>query len=324
MFILLLSISCVYFSNKKNLNYIRLLNIFFIIFISSIVAPIFFILASPKSGLMYHFNNAVVVCAFMFFLIFVIILIKNYIKLDLKLLLNNILIFLLISIYFLNFYIEKKDNFNNKVYKNKRIEFQKITENLNNSKNIFTKDRALLTFDNELMIWAILNDIEYLNLINGMWAAKTNEMLENDLINNFKFLNLNENDFINFFENKKIGWRYFNPSVANFFHYRYTANSLNTFNESKNFEKNIKKFILSSSPIYSQQIAIPNEEFDRLKRKFYHYKSTNFREPEIIILMKLSPITKKIVIKKENYCKFYDGNYYILYLKKDSKIKCEL
>ena len=78
-----------------------------------------------------------------------------------------------------------------------------------------------------------------------------------------------------------------------------------------------KQFILSTSPIYGQQIAIPIEEFDRLKKKFIEYKSTNFKKPEIIILEKLEPLTQKIVIKKQNYCKLYDGNIYILYLKKN-------
>ena len=66
-----------------------------------------------------------------------------------------------------------------------------------------------------------------------MFVAKTNNMIENDLINNFKFLNLNEKDFMNFLKNEKKEWRYFNPNVGNFFHYTYTANSLNTFKESK-------------------------------------------------------------------------------------------
>ncbi len=237
---------------------------------------------------------------------------------------TNILIFLLISIYYLNFYYEKKENFNNQVYKDRRIEFQKITKNLINSKNIFIKDISLLTFDNELMIWAILNEIEYLSLINGMWAPKTNDMIENDLIKNFKFLNLNEKDFINYLKNEKKGWRYYNPNVGTFFAARYMANSLNTFKGSKNFEPNVKAFILSSSPMYSQQSAIPNEEFDRLQRKFMKYKLINFKKPEMIVLEKLNPITRKIKIEKENYCKLYDGNIYVLYLKKKHEINCEL
>jgi len=167
------------------------------------------------------------------------------------------------------------------------------------------------------MIWAILNEIKYLNLISGLFSPKTHDMIENDLVKNFKFLNLKEKDFLDFFKNKKRGWRFFNPNVGSFFAYRYKANSLNTYKGSTNFEPNIKEFILSSSPMYSQQSAIPNEEFGRLQRKFNEYKFINFKEPEIIALEKLKPITKNIVINKQNYSKLHDGNIYILYLKKN-------
>ena len=70
--------------------------------------------------------------------------------------------------------------------------------------------------------------------------------------------------------------------------------------------------------------AIPIEEFDRLKKKFIEYNSTNFKKPEIIILEKLEPLTQKIVIKKQNYCKLYDGNIYILYSKKNPETECIL
>ncbi len=219
LFILFLSILCIYFANKRIASYFKLVNIFFIIFLSTIIAPVFFILISPKSGLLYHFNNAIFVWAFIFFMVFLIALIKQYLKLNLKLFLTNALIFLLISIYYLNFFYEKKKDFNNQVYKVRRIEFQKVTENLNNSKNIFINDRSLLTFDDDLMIWAILNKIGYLSLTNAMWVPKTNDMIENDLIKNFKFLNLDEKDFLDFFKNEKRGWRYYNPNVATFFYY---------------------------------------------------------------------------------------------------------
>lgn len=321
---LLLSIFCVYYCNKKRINNFKLINIFFIIFLSTIFSPTFFILISPKTAGLYHFNNAIFIWAFIFFMVFLIVLIKHYLKPNLKPLLTNILIFFLIGIYYVNFFLEKNQYFNNQAYKDRRMEFQKVTENLNSNKNIFIKDSSLLTFDNELMIWAILNEFKYLNLINGMWVPKTNDMIENDLIKNFKFLNLNERDFIDFLKNKKEGWRYFNHNMGTFFGYRYQANSLKTFKDSKNFEANAKQFILSTSPIYSQQMAIPIEEFDRLKKKFIAYKSTNFKKPEIIILKKLEPLTQKIVIKKQNYCKLYDGNIYILYFKKNPETECIL
>ena len=317
LLVLLLSILFVYFSNKKKVNNVKLINIFFIIFLSTIVSPVFFVLISPQSGLVSSFNNAIFVWGFIFFTIFSIILIKHYLKLNPKPLQINTLIFLLIGIYYLNFYLEKNQHFNNQGYKDRRIEFQKVTEKLNNRKDIFTKNISLLTFDNELMIWGILNEIKYLNLINGLFVPKTHDMIENDLIKNFKFLNLKEKDFLDFFKNKKRGWRFFNPNVGSFFAYRYKANSLNTYKGSTNFEPNIKEFILSSSPMYSQQSAIPDEEFGRLQRKFNEYKFINFKEPEIIALEKLKPITKNIVINKQNYSKLHDGNIYILYLKKN-------
>jgi hypothetical protein len=173
------------------------------------------------------------------------------------------------------------------------------------------------------MVWAILNNIKYLNLLNGLFTSKKHDVIENDLIKNFKFLNLNKKDFIDFLKNEKRGWRYLNTNVASFFQYKYQANSLNTFNNSTNFEPHIKKFILSSSPIYTQQIAIPNEEFDRLEKKFVEYEFKNFREPEFIVLEKLKLITKRIVIEEKSYCKSFSGNIYILYLKNNLKTKCD-
>ena len=143
-------------------------------------------------------------------------------------------------------------------------------------------------------------------------------MIEEDIIKSFKFLNLDSNDFEFFFRNKKESWRYLNENVQSFMLARYQANSLKTFNNSKNFDEEVAKHIFASSPLNFQQLAIPNEEFIRLKKKFENLKIKNFNEPDIIVISKLKPITKKIIIKEENYNKVYDGKIYILYLKKIS------
>ena len=64
-------------------------------------------------------------------------------------------------------------------------------------------------------------------------------------------------------------------------------------------------------------------EFIFIKKKFIKYEFINFRETEFIVLEKLKLITKKIVVEKQSYCKFFIGNIYILYLKKNPKIKCD-
>ena len=322
LFAIILSTFCVYFANKKKINNVRLVNIFYIIFLSVVVSPVFFILISFRSGLLYHFNNAIFVWTSIFFIVFLAVSIKNFFKFNLKPLITNTLICLLIGSYCANFYLEKNILFNNQSYKSKRIEFNNITKKLDANKDTMIREASLLTFDNELMIWAIINNIKNLNLINGLFAPKTHGMIENDLINNFKFLNLDEEDFLDFFKNEKKGWRYVNPNVISFLGYKYQANSLNTFKNSKNFEPHVRKFVMLTSPIYTQQIAIPNEEFDRLKKKFVEYESTDFKEPEFIVLEKLKLITKKIVIEKQSYCKFFNGNIYTLYIKKNSEIKC--
>ena len=95
---------------------------------------------------------------------------------------------------------------------------------------------------------------------------------------------------------------------------KYTANSLHTFNNSKNFDEETLNHILNSSPLYSQQFAIPNEEFERLKNKFIFYKKTNSFNPDIIILKKKSNLYKKINISDLNYCNMFIGDYFSLYI----------
>ena len=230
-------------------------------------------------------------------------------------------IILITFLYCLNTYLEKDSKFNNQFTKDKRIEFQKITKLIDD--NLVVSEISLMTFNNKLMVWAVLNDVKYLSLTNFLISPKTNIMLENDLIKSFKFLNLSTHDFRNFLRNKRESWRYLNRNVSTFFFLKYQANSLKTFNNSKNFDAEVAKNIFASSPLYTQQIVIPNEEFIRFEKKFENTKLQNFNEPDIIILEKSKLIAKNAVVKK-NYCKSYDGNFYILYFKKNPKIKCEL
>ena len=100
------------------------------------------------------------------------------------------------------------------------------------------------------------------------FISRKTHSIEDQVIDSFKFLKLDVNDFLKFFENKKDGSLYKNENVATFMYMTYTANSLQTFNNSKNFDKEILDFIENTSPFYNQQLIIPNEEFERLEKKF--------------------------------------------------------
>ena len=312
IFLVLLSIIIIIIIKNKNLEVYRYLNFFLLLFISSIISPFIFIIGSNKTGLIYHYNNIIVMMGLIFFIMSFICLIKLFMENFFYKYLNKIIYlfcFLVITFFFSNKFYKLN---NNEDYRDKRIEFQKVTKMISqNSKNI--NEISLLTYDNHLMIWGILKDIKNLNVIGAAFSSKTNEMIEDDLIDSFKFFKLNEKNFIDFLENKKGTWRYHNINVRDFFMMRYQANKLNTYNNSQNFDPKILSFINKSSPALAQQIIIPYDEIQRLKKKFMLRKNIDFIAPNIIVLPKNHFIFSKISAAPDSYCTIHSGKFYIYY-----------
>ena len=99
---------------------------------------------------------------------------------------------------------------------------------------------------------------------------------------------------------------------------------MKTFNNSKNFKKDVLKFIESSSPLYSQQIAVPHEEIERLMDLFNSTDNLNFEKPDIIVLEKNSSITKHSTISLDDYCLIEKFKYLDVYLNLEQKVSCKL
>jgi len=316
--IFIISVIILYFVNNKKIVGYKIINTFYLLFLSSIISPILFVIISPKASLIYHFYNLIIICLFLFLIIFLFLITKKFLK---KFYENKfchlLLIIFLISLNISYIYLNNPPD-TDKI--NKRIEFQAITEKINQIEGV--KNLSALTFDNYFMIWFIFKELNHIYLVNHVWVPKTDEMLENDLINAFKILGLNDNDFLKFLENKKDVWRYYNIEVAKFFQMKYQANSLNTFNNSKNFDEEIKNFIQQTSPLLTQQIAIPNEEFDRLDKKF---KATGLEmgaNPDLIILDKNNIILSKSILNSKIYCKYDKYKFNTLYIKKKFVLNC--
>ena len=233
--------------------------------------------------------------------------------------LSLILIFLIFSS---NFYGVRNNYFSNqlshKVFKT-RSEINSIVNIIYKEGFDLTKS-TLLTFDNKIMVWSILKDIQYLSVVNGIFTPKKNEMIENDLVGSFKFLKLTEDDLRDFIKNKKRGWRYRNDNILDLFWNRYQANSLTTFNNSNDFDNEVLEFINKTSPIMSQQLIIPNFEIERFINKFENFNE-NYNEPNLIIINKKDSILAKSVIDPEIFCKIFDGEFYVFYhsINKDKK-----
>ena len=152
-------------------------------------------------------------------------------------------------------------------------------------------------------------------------TPKKDRMIEDDLIRSLKFLGLNSREFDSFIANKKTSWRYINYDMNTFFFYKYIANPVKTYNDSKDFDTNVYDYIMNSSPINFEQSIIPNYELERLSKKFTLLSLENFNYPNIIIInKKLKFIKKKIEI--QNYCKVFDKDFFVLLFQKSEKINC--
>jgi hypothetical protein len=313
-----LTLFLIYFVNKKKINNYQVINIFFLVYVSAFLAPLCLIIFSPKVGLLFHFNNNIVIYGILLIFMSVIILIENRFKIIFsKKFFFIFLIFILVSDFV--YEINKK-----KAPNTDRLEFNEIVEIIN-TKNIDGDFNSILTFDQRFMKWAILNDkIDYLNLTMVGMTAKNHNLIENDLINTFKFFQLNSNDFLIFLKNEKSRWRYLNPQVGTFFLARYTANSLFTFKNSLNFTTEEKKFIQTSSPMYHQQLVIPKEEFERLENKFNSSKITNFNLPKIIILNNNLSFINDFKLDENIYCTVFIGNTYSLFISQDKNNNCDI
>ena len=103
---------------------------------------------------------------------------------------------------------------------------------------------------------------------------------------------------------------------------RYQANSLITFNDSKNFEKNIINFINNSSPLLSPQLLMPNEEIERFVAKFENSINSNYSNPKMIIINKNNFILAKSKIDPAKFCKSFEGDYYDFYYSFKLKENC--
>lgn len=300
--------------NKENLKFIF---IFYLLFISSIIAPFAFILLSNKIAFLYHLNNTVVVCLMLLILMLVILncnLIFQKIKFNIKTTyLSSALIFFIIITYNFNIYYNYIENLDDKL----RIDRKKITNFLIQDESIDISKSSLLTFDRKIMTWALFNNNRDLYVVDGTFSIKSSSFIEDDLINLFKFFKLSEDDFLKFISNKKIGYRYNNPVLKTFFWQKYTANSFYTFKRSQDFEKKTLSFIINSSPFYSHQFAIPKFEITRLMNKFNSNTLRKKNDPNIIIINKKNKFFYKMKVDNK-YCKILDGDELVLYIEKTS------
>ena len=171
------------------------------------------------------------------------------------------------------------------------------------------------------MVWSILNDVKEIKPLSGQLVPKTHLMIENDLIDSFKFLKLDYSNFSKFFENQISSWRINNQNTKLFFWGRYSASKLQTYKDSKDFSSEEIDIINKTSPLMVQSIAIPINEIDRLNKKFETSKINEEFKPNLIFLQR-DKFFDNISIENFSECKKISNKKIIVYSKLNNNSKC--
>ena len=297
----------------------KIINIFYLFFLASLVAPILFVIISPKSCVIYHFVNFTILNAFLFLIIYFLIILKTISKFNLKNYYNSFLILVFVfSILFFTFHeynktmVKKNDETHNQ-YRN---ELNLVTKKI--EKNYKLRDISLLTFETDFMVWSIMKDIKYLDLNKSIFTPKKDFMIEEDIFSAFKKLGLDDTNFELFIKNQERGWRYINPNITKFVYYKYQANSLVTYQNSLDFEKDELEHIKNTHLLLQQQQMIPKFELERLKKAFKIFDD-DLIFPEVIVLNKRDDFFDYKKLKLNKYCKVFDGSVFVLYFKDQNK-----
>ena len=320
-FIFLFILNIVFLFLRSN----KLIKIFYLLFLSSILSPIFFFFVFDKGVDYYHFFDWVVITGVLFPLISTLYLIdKNFLQLlkdkNKKIFMK---FFLLIIIIYFNTSSGLK--FNDSATKNKlnRNSLNEVTNFIKENDFIKIKNLEILSLNIPLTTWLLLSDYNNFSLIPlTFWTPKTNETLENELISSLKFLNLSKNDFYNIIKNEKKSWRFKNEFVYVFFGRKYLANSLVNFNNNlSDFTEIEKKYISSNNLIITHQVIIPKSEYRRLLSRFDDIQTKI--DPDIVILDK-DGYLKITEFDNKNYCLRFKNSKFSIYINKNLIDDCKL
>ena len=313
--ILFVIITLLYFFLKNKKTYkVEGLNLLYLFFISSFLGPLIFIIISPTISEPYNFTNMIVSLTFFVLFIYLFLLLNN--------IFSRIKFFFKISILFLLFFYAVS-NYSIAKQKNSKFEVKYFNELIKEIKKInLKKNDSVLTFDDRVQTYFILDGYKNLVNVSGIYIPITDIMMEDRIINIFKFLNLNNLNFHNFIKNEKRGWRIFNTNIAETFYTKYQANNLTTYKNSKDFSADELKIISKSSPLNSQQLIIPDFEIKRLNDKFINFSKNISLNPDLIILNFNDTFVKDITLDPNLYCSKVINETYMIYLSKKNDPNC--
>lgn len=302
--IIFISLTLNFFSKKIFLqkNVVNIMNIYFYLFICSIIAPFIFVFLSSRVISLYHFFDLIIFTGVYYIFLFLIV----YFYFKIKNLHNNSIF--IYSLFFICCLV---------VFLNNRFVVLNINQrediNLINSfllkNNIKNTSKILLTNDLRIINLWLYHKNKYLSLPEGFSNSLTDYQIEESLLLVFKSLNINDEEFKKFINLKsKDGRNFFSTFL---FNYKYQANSFKIFSNLNNYSNYDKAVILKTSPLRASSNIVPESE---IKNILLRYKNLDKQEkylPDIIIINK----DFFIDLDLKNFNKTLDTNYFLVYKK---------
>ena len=298
-----------YYTNNYSRKYVKKLNIFFYLIISSILSTIIFISLSPSIISVYHFVDIILFSLALYFSL--ILFTATYEFINTKKFSNilfsdsAIIVFFVIFLLFDGLYSIKEHEKKKELIKEAdKLEFFLVDEGLNNTNlKLFTNDRIASNF------W-LLNGNNNLLISDGFTNSLKNSQIEYNYINSLKYFGFSEKKFKNFISFGKSEVR--NNFFLRLFIYRYQANSLYTYSDKKQYTSDFHDVITNTSPFRAQNQIIPEDEKRRLLDLFTNHKVDIDLTADYIII-NYSLISEYFEILNNEYTEIFSTKNYKVY-----------
>ena len=160
-------------------------------------------------------------------------------------------------------------------------------------------------------LW-ILNKNSQLIISDAFINSLKNEQIEFNLLNSLKDFQFTEQNFKKLIAFEKNEIR--NKLFMLLFSYKYQANSLHTYSDLENYQKDSRNIIINSSPFRTQLQIIPEDEKKRLLSIFKKLKINQSLTPDYVVI-NTSNLSTKFLIYNKKYTKLLSLKSYDIYKK---------
>jgi hypothetical protein len=322
LFIFFINIILGIFNFLLNSNIKKFFIFFNLVFLSSILVPFVYLFMMNQIT---FFSNFVFIITLSSLLLLKINLIGIFmIIIKFNFLVNFKNLFLLFSFCILIFFnliyfketskvemLSQGIHFNSNKGSSFRKDFKDLIYNLD---KIDSDKKLLLTNDVHTQLWWILNGNEKFYFPYVFFVALKDDLIEKQLFNAFKILNLNFDDFLKFFnQNKVTDWRIVNTNNYFFLgHLKYQANYLTKYNDYNQYPEKTQEFIKKKSIHHTNQVILSRDDIDNFKKKFENYKLNPDLNPDLIVIFKNELIERNISELKRFKIIYENSNYVAL------------